>query len=642
MTRGSQENQEILLEGSFGYELRLSGADAFGKLTRAFSDRLGKDPGFASTLQSVAEQTKIRFNDKKEPGFLSEKLLGAWVGRAAENVLLDAKTIPDEADGARWIQLEHEVGRLEDAIGFTHKGNKKVVVDERLVHIIADPTGDTQKRIAESLDGVSASLGRAAVKTLPAVVIGEMLFTSCSPIVAPTTTPGETDNAPKITETAVATEILQSKYAAEVVDVTSLMKDPTTAAQIQGAYDIWVGLAKEISDLRAVTPRIWTLSINDNGPLIDEGVTLAQNEATGEVFVLDVITGTGPETKITVIQDQLFVEVVMGAGGQYKRVRYYYKEFDGSQTDVLQYDGDTQTFYYTMIDGNNVAVDGFAVFSGGIETKSAGGHMLALVPPQENFYTSLPEGATINMERGQIASAENILLYYLSNGKWEKSYSTQAFTPTPEETKVVVNLEQSLSDWISGKTVLLDETRFTEYGKPYPLKILGNVEPDYNDAVACHSLILGYKILDNHLLVFLGFEDINKNRFYVPFSLGPLSDQKSFFLDILQAGRIEGVNNLSAEKLSTNEMLQRLPTLIGWTIKTFVYTHEFSSTGHMPAEIVEEERLQTQSAKNLARFLYQTTLLSIYDITQPSLINSNPTMFDASAIPINVQFDLKP
>lgn len=207
----ADQPRSISLEGTLGFEARMAGRHAFGQLTGALTDRLNHEPKFADVLQQFigyanSEKTRVhelRFNGKSDPKLLSEELLGKWVVLAAEHTLLDAKTMPNESDGARWIQLEGEVARLEDAILLAHRGEKSVTLDERFIKIIADPTGDTQQRIADSLDGVAKTLStgaaRATLKVLPVVVAGEMLFSACSPI-KPSITPEAT--RPVVTQPA--------------------------------------------------------------------------------------------------------------------------------------------------------------------------------------------------------------------------------------------------------------------------------------------------------------------------------------------------------------------------------------------------------------------------------------------------------
>ncbi len=214
-------HSSINLEGKLGLEARISGGSAFGQLIDAFTDRLNQEPTFADVLQTYVDYThsketrarELRFNGKSQPKLLSEKLLGTWVSLAAEHTLLDEKKMPDEADGARWIALDGQVARLEDAILVAHRGQKSVTPDEQFIKIIADPTGDTQKKIADSLDEVaqalSATTTRAAIRVLPVAVAGAMIFSSCGPkpptITPETTRPAITQPAPTVEFTVTPT-----------------------------------------------------------------------------------------------------------------------------------------------------------------------------------------------------------------------------------------------------------------------------------------------------------------------------------------------------------------------------------------------------------------------------------------------------
>jgi hypothetical protein len=176
----AENGRSINFEGALGLDARISGGSAFGQLTDALTTSLKEKPEFADVLQRFVDYTH-----SEKPKLLSEELLGKWVGLAAEHTLLDAKKMPNEADGARWIALDGKVARLEDAILVAHHGKKSVSLDERFIRIIADPSGDTQKRIADSLDDVIRSLSsapaRTAMKVFPVVTAGAMLFSACTP-----------------------------------------------------------------------------------------------------------------------------------------------------------------------------------------------------------------------------------------------------------------------------------------------------------------------------------------------------------------------------------------------------------------------------------------------------------------------------
>jgi hypothetical protein len=234
-------------------------------------------------------------------------------------------------------------------------------------------------------------------------IIATLILAACQ---VSSQTPEPTN--PLSTATSVNTEIPQTNYQADVADVTTLMENPTTAISLKDTYDASFSLAKEMPEFSNSTPRIWTLSVNDNGPKVDESLIIAQNETTNESYILDINTSSSTETKTTLIQEKIFAEVVMGESGQYQKIRYYYNENDGSQTEFLRYDPENNinnsNYVYTMIDGNEVALDGIGIYFGKTEDTQTGGKLLSLVPLGEDFYRSLPEGSVIEMEENNILS----------------------------------------------------------------------------------------------------------------------------------------------------------------------------------------------------------------------------------------------
>ena len=172
--------------------------------------------------------------------------------------------------------------------------------------------------------------------------IASLAFVSKS-CVEPTITPNPTNpNNPTATETFIptSTEIPRAEYVATELALTSLVeKNPETVSQdykdlLTSSFD----LAKTMSEFDHFTPRIWTLSVNDDGPKKDESLILAQNQTTNEFYILTATTGSGTEQQTTLLKEKVFAEVVMGEGGQPQKIRYYYNEEDGSQTEFLRYD----------------------------------------------------------------------------------------------------------------------------------------------------------------------------------------------------------------------------------------------------------------------------------------------------------------
>jgi hypothetical protein len=254
--------------------------------------------------------------------------------------------------------------------------------------------------------------------------IATLLLTSAGSCVEPTITPKPTDSTkPTPSETFVPTEKPTAEYKADIVDLTAFMENSAQASQIKEVYDAAFDVAKEMPEFLHSTPRIWTLAVNDFGPKIDGGLIIAQNQTTNENFIISAEITTGSETQVTIIKEKIFAEVVMGEAGQYQKIRYYYKEEDGSQTEFLRYDPENNinqsNYVYTMINGNEVALDGIGIYFGKIEDSTTGGKLLSLVPPGEDFYKNLPAGSVINTETRQITDSSGNVIYHY-DGEWKK------------------------------------------------------------------------------------------------------------------------------------------------------------------------------------------------------------------------------
>lgn len=235
---GAEIPQMFNLEGKLGTMPRLSGTDSFTQVFDAFVTRAKQDSAYIESLKTITETahsskddvaSDIRYGrfDEKHPEVLSERLLGKWVGLAAEKALLNLKGPLSESEGARWIQLDGDVARLEDAILLLHRGKKGITLTQDAINVFADPKGDVQQKIVDSLTNVAAEMKRAgrrtAVKAGSVLVMGELILLSCTShpeggII--TQVPTLNSNRPTVTEVmpTSAPEILTANAATQVLE----------------------------------------------------------------------------------------------------------------------------------------------------------------------------------------------------------------------------------------------------------------------------------------------------------------------------------------------------------------------------------------------------------------------------------------
>lgn len=252
--------------------------------------------------------------------------------------------------------------------------------------------------------------------------ITTLLATSASSC-EPTITPNPIDpTKPIATETFVPTEIPHAEYKAVELDITSLVEaNPETVPQeYKYLQSTFFDLAKTMPEFTHFTPRIWSLSVSDNGPKIDESMILAQNQTTNEFYVLATITGSGVDSKTTFLEEKIYAEVTMGENGQVQNLSYYYLELDGTRKEFIRSNPENNSRYvYTMADGSEVALDEIPIAVGGSEDSVGGKKLLSLVPPGEDFYKNLPAGSVVNTETGQITDSSGNVIYH-EDGKWKE------------------------------------------------------------------------------------------------------------------------------------------------------------------------------------------------------------------------------
>lgn len=242
-------SSSINLQGNIGPEAHYFGRDAFGKMVGVLSSRLRQDQAFSVVLQKVVDfadpskdsfADQMRFGCNASPEILSETLVGNWVSLAAEKALLDAKPSLGEKEGARWIQLEGDVARLEDAISLAHSGDKSIEFGADIVRILVDPFGDTQKAILfaidDAVDGLANSTARGVHKVAPYAILGALIIEGCGNF--PFTRPINTLPPPRVNVTHIApsptlmAEVKPMVTSTEIAPILSSTSTPEYRAPV--------------------------------------------------------------------------------------------------------------------------------------------------------------------------------------------------------------------------------------------------------------------------------------------------------------------------------------------------------------------------------------------------------------------------
>ncbi len=213
---------------------------------------------------------------------------------------------------------------------------------------------------------------------------------------------------------------------------------------------------------------------------------------------------------------------------------------------------------------------------------------------------------------------------------WESLAPADLATSTPE----AANLDQVLADWNSGKTILKDEDRFTFPSGPGNLGFINVEPPDPNKrSYLYHGLLLGTDTIDNHTIAYVGFEDVDGNRFFVPFNFGDLDGTGYRQLTINIRKTLAGSNSDAVRLITNKEMAAALSTRVGTTILLDTALTAVGWNHRVVGDNFNEIEPQLQTAYELALFLYQARHASIETLQKPATVNFLPNLFDSNAIP---------
>lgn len=280
---------------------------------------------------------------------------------------------------------------------------------------------------------LAANVTELKPSVLPSLLAMVLLLDNCGggggPVVIPDLQT-KTPNTFVPTETPRPTEKPAAEYKALALDITSLVEaNPETISQEYKDLQAYsFSLAKEMPEFVRFTPRIWSLSVADDGPKIDENLILAQNQTTNEFYILAAVTGSGVEAKTTLLKEKVYAEVVMGENGNFESLSYYYLELDGTRKEFIGSNPETNGGYtYTMTDGNKVELDEVPIAIGGSEGPIGSKSLFSVVPQQENFYETLPKDAIINTQTGKIELNGETIYHY--DGKWRVQPQLESGAP---------------------------------------------------------------------------------------------------------------------------------------------------------------------------------------------------------------------
>lgn len=217
---------------------------------------------------------------------------------------------------------------------------------------------------------------------------------------------------------------------------------------------------------------------------------------------------------------------------------------------------------------------------------------------------------------------------------------TPEATPTPEPTQNLAELEQRLQDWVNGKIKVPESVVFKDFGgKPDPLSVISNKEQrgNSNTPTLSEGLILGGTLVDDKIITFVGFEDVNKDHFFVPFSIGREKDRCCVYEMLIESESFVPGNKYS--ELTPEAFYEQLPKLIGNVIvvQGYVEPITINTTLHDIVELNKQIKISTR----LYNFLEASKTTPYKSLPKLSIINSIPKKYSETEIPLQYLFFIK-
>ena len=210
-------------------------------------------------------------------------------------------------------------------------------------------------------------------------------------------------------------------------------------------------------------------------------------------------------------------------------------------------------------------------------------------------------------------------------------------------------LSRTLRDWVAGRLRIPTSWRFTApylsastglVTLPEPLGYFASHPNDPTqpgqDSARYHAVLLGQEIVDRHLIVFLGFEDVDCNQFFVPITSGSLDDQTPRYLGHYPSRALTDYYPHTFDRLTVRKLKKRLARLRQTTIQIDVYltTSVFTPTVRYYKHYRRLVSPQVPVSLRLESYLFETTQQRAYlDMPRFRLINYAPAHFDPTRIP---------
>lgn len=203
-------------------------------------------------------------------------------------------------------------------------------------------------------------------------------------------------------------------------------------------------------------------------------------------------------------------------------------------------------------------------------------------------------------------------------------------------------LQENLTNWLSGQTVIAETEVFDNGRRSRKFNIfdpairLSSGMPQY------YGVLLGSDVIDEQLFIFLGFEDVNSKRYYLPFNLGQIKSTECKNQFTAVTSNIGKQHQNAGDQSSIYQCADLAQIMRIFTNKPMAVSQIIAdSIGIIPAAQAAEFEAQREYASALAKFIYDSAYSMIGNNTLEGRVNAAPESINASDYPRSFIYQFK-
>jgi hypothetical protein len=192
-------------------------------------------------------------------------------------------------------------------------------------------------------------------------------------------------------------------------------------------------------------------------------------------------------------------------------------------------------------------------------------------------------------------------------------------------------LQENLANWLNGQTVIAETEIFDNGSRTRKFNIFDPALPLTDGSPQFYGILLGTDVINGQLLIFLGFEDVNSRRYYLPFNLGSIDDEYcSTSLTAVTSNTGQQHRN-AGDQTSTyqcSDLAQVLSIFLNKPVVVTQYSGDLTpnmpKTTNLPQNA--DYAARQEYAASVAKFIYNSAYTPIGNNDLDGRVNAAPSL----------------